>query len=168
MLFWDSDYPGRTWRIRCEPKGRRNARATTWRISSTTPCSPPRCSASDRWRRRARPTAPFLSNVSTHAQHRSTWELHTDETLKCSLPGLHPNTIHAKLICPVLLIHGGGRDHTCLMHTGNYTICLSFILATDDPPRPTFDSLLSRDMAGYMPARADFMEVRRAVTFIDI
>ncbi|KAK1157551.1 transcriptional adapter 2-alpha isoform X2 [Acipenser oxyrinchus oxyrinchus] len=28
----------------------------------------------------------------------------------------------------------------------------------DDPPRPTFDSLLSRDMAGYMPARADFME----------
>ncbi|NXC14248.1 TAD2A protein, partial [Corythaeola cristata] len=26
----------------------------------------------------------------------------------------------------------------------------------DDPPRPTFDSLLSRDMAGYMPARADF------------
>lgn len=32
--------------------------------------------------------------------------------------------------------------------------------ATDDPPRPTFDSVLSRDMAGYMPARADFMEVR--------
>uniref|UniRef100_A0A8D0CT86 Transcriptional adapter n=1 Tax=Sander lucioperca TaxID=283035 RepID=A0A8D0CT86_SANLU len=29
---------------------------------------------------------------------------------------------------------------------------------TDDPPRPTFDSVLSRDMAGYMPARADFME----------
>ncbi|XP_030633056.1 transcriptional adapter 2-alpha isoform X2 [Chanos chanos] len=29
---------------------------------------------------------------------------------------------------------------------------------TDDPPRPTFDSMLSRDMAGYMPARADFME----------
>uniref|UniRef100_A0A8C5M5L4 Transcriptional adapter n=1 Tax=Leptobrachium leishanense TaxID=445787 RepID=A0A8C5M5L4_9ANUR len=29
---------------------------------------------------------------------------------------------------------------------------------TDDPPRPTFDSLLSRDMAGYMPARADFIE----------
>uniref|UniRef100_A0AAZ1X3U4 Transcriptional adapter n=1 Tax=Oreochromis aureus TaxID=47969 RepID=A0AAZ1X3U4_OREAU len=28
----------------------------------------------------------------------------------------------------------------------------------DDPPRPTFDSVLSRDMAGYMPARADFME----------
>ncbi|XP_075024474.1 transcriptional adapter 2-alpha isoform X2 [Calonectris borealis] len=28
----------------------------------------------------------------------------------------------------------------------------------DDPPRPTFDSLLSRDMAGYMPARADFVE----------
>ncbi|KAG8520190.1 Transcriptional adapter 2-alpha [Galemys pyrenaicus] len=27
-----------------------------------------------------------------------------------------------------------------------------------DPPRPTFDSLLSRDMAGYMPARADFIE----------
>ncbi|MGH0185031.1 UNVERIFIED_CONTAM: hypothetical protein FKN15_016799 [Acipenser sinensis] len=26
------------------------------------------------------------------------------------------------------------------------------------PPGPTFDSLLSRDMAGYMPARADFME----------
>lgn len=31
--------------------------------------------------------------------------------------------------------------------------------ATDDPPRPSFDSQLSRDMAGYMPARADFMEV---------
>uniref|UniRef100_A0A4W4DTM3 Transcriptional adapter n=1 Tax=Electrophorus electricus TaxID=8005 RepID=A0A4W4DTM3_ELEEL len=31
---------------------------------------------------------------------------------------------------------------------------------TDDPPRPSFDSQLSRDMAGYMPARADFMEVR--------
>ncbi|XP_077579271.1 transcriptional adapter 2-alpha isoform X1 [Stigmatopora nigra] len=30
--------------------------------------------------------------------------------------------------------------------------------ASDDPPRPTFDSMLSRDMAGYMPARADFME----------
>ncbi|KAI2656193.1 Transcriptional adapter 2-alpha [Labeo rohita] len=30
--------------------------------------------------------------------------------------------------------------------------------ATDDPPRPSFDSQLSRDMAGYMPARADFME----------
>ncbi|KAG7266437.1 hypothetical protein CRUP_030660 [Coryphaenoides rupestris] len=30
--------------------------------------------------------------------------------------------------------------------------------STDDPPRPTFDSVLSRDMAGYMPARADFME----------
>ncbi|XP_066551702.1 transcriptional adapter 2-alpha isoform X1 [Amia ocellicauda] len=30
--------------------------------------------------------------------------------------------------------------------------------STDDPPRPTFDSLLSRDMAGYMPARADFVE----------
>uniref|UniRef100_A0A3Q3WUG4 Transcriptional adapter n=1 Tax=Mola mola TaxID=94237 RepID=A0A3Q3WUG4_MOLML len=29
---------------------------------------------------------------------------------------------------------------------------------TDDPPRPSFDSVLSRDMAGYMPARADFME----------
>uniref|UniRef100_A0A8C5C8J0 Transcriptional adapter n=1 Tax=Gadus morhua TaxID=8049 RepID=A0A8C5C8J0_GADMO len=29
---------------------------------------------------------------------------------------------------------------------------------TEDPPRPTFDSVLSRDMAGYMPARADFME----------
>uniref|UniRef100_A0A3Q4HUS5 Transcriptional adapter 2-alpha n=1 Tax=Neolamprologus brichardi TaxID=32507 RepID=A0A3Q4HUS5_NEOBR len=29
---------------------------------------------------------------------------------------------------------------------------------SDDPPRPTFDSVLSRDMAGYMPARADFME----------
>uniref|UniRef100_A0A8C6DPH0 Transcriptional adaptor 2A n=1 Tax=Moschus moschiferus TaxID=68415 RepID=A0A8C6DPH0_MOSMO len=28
----------------------------------------------------------------------------------------------------------------------------------DDPPRPTFDSLLSWDMAGYMPARADFIE----------
>lgn len=34
-----------------------------------------------------------------------------------------------------------------------------FPLATDDPPRPSFDSQLSRDMAGYMPARADFMEV---------
>lgn len=34
-----------------------------------------------------------------------------------------------------------------------------FLTATDDPPRPTFDSVLSRDMAGYMPARADFMEV---------
>lgn len=33
------------------------------------------------------------------------------------------------------------------------------LLASDDPPRPTFDSLLSRDMAGYMPARADFIEV---------
>jgi len=31
--------------------------------------------------------------------------------------------------------------------------------ATDDPPRPSFDSQLSRDMAGYMPARADLMEV---------
>uniref|UniRef100_A0A4W6DMP0 Transcriptional adapter n=1 Tax=Lates calcarifer TaxID=8187 RepID=A0A4W6DMP0_LATCA len=31
-------------------------------------------------------------------------------------------------------------------------------VTTDDPPRPTFDSVLSRDMAGYMPARADFME----------
>uniref|UniRef100_A0A803VTB2 Transcriptional adapter n=1 Tax=Ficedula albicollis TaxID=59894 RepID=A0A803VTB2_FICAL len=30
--------------------------------------------------------------------------------------------------------------------------------SADDPPRPTFDSLLSRDMAGYMPARADFVE----------
>uniref|UniRef100_A0A8C1PI86 Transcriptional adapter n=1 Tax=Cyprinus carpio TaxID=7962 RepID=A0A8C1PI86_CYPCA len=29
---------------------------------------------------------------------------------------------------------------------------------TDDPPRPSFDSQVSRDMAGYMPARADFME----------
>uniref|UniRef100_A0A3Q2PH49 Transcriptional adapter n=1 Tax=Fundulus heteroclitus TaxID=8078 RepID=A0A3Q2PH49_FUNHE len=29
---------------------------------------------------------------------------------------------------------------------------------SDEPPRPTFDSVLSRDMAGYMPARADFME----------
>nr|XP_061797361.1 transcriptional adapter 2-alpha isoform X3 [Nerophis lumbriciformis] len=29
---------------------------------------------------------------------------------------------------------------------------------SEDPPRPTFDSVLSRDMAGYMPARADFME----------
>lgn len=37
--------------------------------------------------------------------------------------------------------------------------CISDITATDDPPRPTFDSVLSRDMAGYMPARADFMEV---------
>uniref|UniRef100_A0A8D2ZSH0 Transcriptional adapter n=1 Tax=Scophthalmus maximus TaxID=52904 RepID=A0A8D2ZSH0_SCOMX len=35
---------------------------------------------------------------------------------------------------------------------------ISDITATDDPPRPTFDSVLSRDMAGYMPARADFME----------
>ncbi|XP_044285825.1 transcriptional adapter 2-alpha isoform X2 [Varanus komodoensis] len=30
--------------------------------------------------------------------------------------------------------------------------------SSEDPPRPTFDSLLSRDMAGYMPARADFIE----------
>ncbi|XP_043337657.1 transcriptional adapter 2-alpha isoform X2 [Cervus elaphus] len=30
--------------------------------------------------------------------------------------------------------------------------------SADDPPRPAFDSLLSRDMAGYMPARADFIE----------
>ncbi|XP_048468582.1 transcriptional adapter 2-alpha isoform X1 [Stegostoma tigrinum] len=30
--------------------------------------------------------------------------------------------------------------------------------ACDDPPRPTFDSAVSRDMAGYMPARADFVE----------
>nr|XP_028572434.1 transcriptional adapter 2-alpha-like isoform X1 [Podarcis muralis] len=30
--------------------------------------------------------------------------------------------------------------------------------SAEDPPRPTFDSLLSRDMAGYMPARADFIE----------
>ncbi|XP_053130793.1 transcriptional adapter 2-alpha isoform X3 [Hemicordylus capensis] len=29
---------------------------------------------------------------------------------------------------------------------------------SEDLPRPTFDSLLSRDMAGYMPARADFIE----------
>ncbi|MGH0177982.1 UNVERIFIED_CONTAM: hypothetical protein FKN15_076190 [Acipenser sinensis] len=35
---------------------------------------------------------------------------------------------------------------------------IPFRPAGDDPPRPTFDSLLSRDMAGYMPARADFME----------
>ncbi|KAJ8369265.1 hypothetical protein SKAU_G00092930 [Synaphobranchus kaupii] len=35
---------------------------------------------------------------------------------------------------------------------------IPFKPATDDPPRPAFDSLLSRDMAGYMPARADFME----------
>ncbi|XP_042194787.1 transcriptional adapter 2-alpha isoform X1 [Callorhinchus milii] len=28
----------------------------------------------------------------------------------------------------------------------------------DEPPRPTFDSAVSRDMAGYMPARADFVE----------
>ena len=28
----------------------------------------------------------------------------------------------------------------------------------DDPPRPTSDSLLSQDMAGYMPAQADFIE----------
>lgn len=40
---------------------------------------------------------------------------------------------------------------------------LSNMTASDDPPRPTFDSVLSRDMAGYMPARADFMEVRRIV-----
>lgn len=39
-------------------------------------------------------------------------------------------------------------------------MCFSDVTATDDPPRPTFDSVLSRDMAGYMPARADFMEVR--------
>ncbi|XP_053313665.1 transcriptional adapter 2-alpha isoform X3 [Spea bombifrons] len=31
-------------------------------------------------------------------------------------------------------------------------------LSTEDPPRPSFESLLSRDMAGYMPARADFIE----------
>ncbi|XP_078278433.1 transcriptional adapter 2-alpha isoform X4 [Rhinoraja longicauda] len=29
---------------------------------------------------------------------------------------------------------------------------------SDEPPRPAFDSALSRDMAGYMPARADFVE----------
>lgn len=40
-----------------------------------------------------------------------------------------------------------------------------FPTATDDPPRPSFDSQLSRDMAGYMPARADFMEVS-AVCFL--
>lgn len=40
-----------------------------------------------------------------------------------------------------------------------------FSSATDDPPRPSFDSQLSRDMAGYMPARADFMEVS-AVFFL--
>ena len=28
----------------------------------------------------------------------------------------------------------------------------------DDPPRPTSDSLLFQDMAGYMPAQADFIE----------
>lgn len=38
--------------------------------------------------------------------------------------------------------------------------CIVCVSATDDPPRPSFDSQLSRDMAGYMPARADFMEVR--------
>lgn len=42
-----------------------------------------------------------------------------------------------------------------------HILYLSDITASDDPPRPTFDSVLSRDMAGYMPARADFMEVRR-------
>uniref|UniRef100_A0A8P4KSS0 Transcriptional adapter n=1 Tax=Dicentrarchus labrax TaxID=13489 RepID=A0A8P4KSS0_DICLA len=51
--------------------------------------------------------------------------------------------------------------------TEKYVVCsnpnvnipyFSDITATDDPPRPTFDSVLSRDMAGYMPARADFME----------
>lgn len=43
-----------------------------------------------------------------------------------------------------------------------YKILLKFFFppsACDDPPRPSFDSQLSRDMAGYMPARADFMEV---------
>lgn len=50
----------------------------------------------------------------------------------------------------------------CVVCT-NFSVCLLYfsdITATDDPPRPTFDSVLSRDMAGYMPARADFMEVR--------
>lgn len=41
-----------------------------------------------------------------------------------------------------------------------FDVYFSDVAATDDPPRPTFDSVLSRDMAGYMPARADFMEVR--------
>ncbi|XP_061637504.1 transcriptional adapter 2-alpha isoform X5 [Phyllopteryx taeniolatus] len=35
---------------------------------------------------------------------------------------------------------------------------IPFKPASEDPPRPTFDSVLSRDMAGYMPARADFIE----------
>lgn len=39
------------------------------------------------------------------------------------------------------------------------TVFLHDTPACDDPPRPIFDSVLSRDMAGYMPARADFMEV---------
>lgn len=38
-------------------------------------------------------------------------------------------------------------------------LCHVSLSATDDPPRPSFETQLSRDMAGYMPARADFMEV---------
>ena len=49
------------------------------------------------------------------------------------------------------------KENVCYSHI---SVCFSDITATDDPPRPTFDSVLSRDMAGYMPARADFMEVR--------
>lgn len=49
------------------------------------------------------------------------------------------------------------KENVCYSHISVY---FSDITATDDPPRPTFDSVLSRDMAGYMPARADFMEVR--------
>jgi len=30
--------------------------------------------------------------------------------------------------------------------------------SADDPPRPTFNSLFSQDMAGYMPAQADFIQ----------
>lgn len=48
---------------------------------------------------------------------------------------------------------------------GFYNLCQKIFSATDDPPRPSFDSQLSRDMAGYMPARADFMEVS-AVCFL--
>uniref|UniRef100_A0A8C7Z9S8 Transcriptional adapter n=1 Tax=Oryzias sinensis TaxID=183150 RepID=A0A8C7Z9S8_9TELE len=47
------------------------------------------------------------------------------------------------------------------LHISDCEIFIVFVHHTpacDDPPRPIFDSVLSRDMAGYMPARADFME----------
>lgn len=54
----------------------------------------------------------------------------------------------------------------CIFKTTEFiSIYPSEPIATDDPPRPTFDSVLSRDMAGYMPARADFMEVKRMDLF---